>query len=63
MISGVSEPALLMPEFATDPVLPCMRHGVKQNNNDVLDCNCDKPEDLVESIESIFIHIAEQQDE
>lgn len=63
MISGVSEPALLMPEFATDPVPPCMLHGVKQHNIDVLDCNCDKPEDLVESIESIFIHIAEQQDE
>lgn len=62
MISGVSEPALLMPEFATDPVPPCMHHGVKQNNIDTLGCNCDKPEDLVESIESIFVHLEEQQD-
>jgi ADP-heptose:LPS heptosyltransferase len=62
MISGVSEPALLMPEFATDPVLPCMQHGVKQIDIDALDCNCDKPEDLLESIESIFIHLEEQQD-
>jgi hypothetical protein len=28
-----------------------------------LHCNCEKPEDLLESIESIFIHLAEQQDE
>lgn len=60
MISGVSEPALLMPEFATDPVPPCMQHAVNQNNIDVLNCNCDKPEDLVESIKSIFVHLEEQ---
>jgi ADP-heptose:LPS heptosyltransferase len=62
MISGVSEPALLMPEFATDPVPPCMQHAVNQNNIDTLNCNCDKAEDLVESIESIFVHLEEQQD-
>jgi ADP-heptose:LPS heptosyltransferase len=61
LISGASEPALLMPEFATDPVSPCLQHTVNQNNIDVLECNCDKPDDLLESIESIFIHLAEQQ--
>jgi ADP-heptose:LPS heptosyltransferase len=61
LISGASEPALLMPEFATDPVSVCMQHGVKPNNIAALECNCDKPEDLVESIESIFVHFAEQQ--
>ena len=60
LISGVSEPALLMPEFATDPVAPCMQHAANKSDIDVLTCNCDKPEDLVESIESIFIHIKEQ---
>ena len=60
LISGVSEPSLLMPEFATDPVSPCMQHAVNDRNIDVLECNCDKPENLVESIESIFIHINEQ---
>jgi ADP-heptose:LPS heptosyltransferase len=63
LISGDSEPALLMPEFATDPVSPCMLHGVNNNNVGAADCNCDKPDDLVESIESIFIHLQEQQDE
>jgi ADP-heptose:LPS heptosyltransferase len=63
LISGHSEPALLMPEFATDPVSLCMQHGVNHNNIDVVDCNCEPPEDLVESIESIFSHIAEQQNE
>ena len=63
LISGDSEPALLMPEFATDPVSPCMQHAVNENNMGTLDCNCDKPEDLLESIESIFIHLREQQDE
>ena len=60
LVSGNSEPALLMPEFATDPVSPCMLHSVSQNSIAVVDCNCDKAEDLVESIESIFIHIQEQ---
>jgi ADP-heptose:LPS heptosyltransferase len=60
LISGVSEPALLMPEFATDPVSPCMQHAVNDTSIDVIECNCDKPENLVESIESIFIHINEQ---
>jgi hypothetical protein len=63
LVSGNSEPALLMPEFATDPLSPCMQHSVSQNSIAAADCNCDKPEDLVESIESIFIHIKEQQDE
>jgi hypothetical protein len=40
-----------------------MQHSVSQNSIAAADCNCDKPEDLVESIESIFIHIKEQQDE
>jgi len=61
LISGDSEPALLMPEFATDPVSPCMQHAVNQHNIDALECNCDKPEDLVDSIESILIHLEEQQ--
>jgi hypothetical protein len=60
LISGDSEPDLLMPEFATDPVSPCMQHGLNENNIDVLHCNCEKPEDLVESIESIFVHLEEQ---
>lgn len=63
LISGASEPALLMPEFATDPVTPCMQHAVNQNINAALTCNCDVPENLVESIESIFTHLAEQSDE
>jgi ADP-heptose:LPS heptosyltransferase len=62
LISGVSEPALLMPEFATDSVFPCMQHGVNEKSIDALECNCDKPENLLESIESIFMHFAEQQD-
>jgi hypothetical protein len=40
-----------------------MQHAVNENNTGVLKCNCNTPEDLVESIESIFIHIEEQQDE
>jgi hypothetical protein len=60
LISGASEPGLLMPEFATDSVSPCMLHAANENNIDVLECNCNKPEDLVESIESIFVHIQEQ---
>lgn len=69
LISGVSEPALLMPEFATDPVTSCMQHGNNESHIAALECNCDKPEDLLESIESIFVHLAiepqdnEQQDE
>ena len=63
LISGASEPALLMPEFATDPVSPCMQHSVNENNIAAFECNCDKPENLVESIESIFMHLEEQQDE
>ena len=63
LISGVNEPALLMPEFATDQVIPCMQHANNENNIAVLECNCDKPEDLVESIESIFTHFEEQQNE
>jgi len=60
LITGDSEPALLMPEFATDPVSPCMQHAVNENNFVTLECNCDEPEDLVESIESIFVHLEEQ---
>lgn len=60
LLSGASEPALLMPEFATDPVTPCMQHSANPNNIAALECNCDKPEDVVESIESIFVHLAEQ---
>ncbi|MGK0304335.1 MAG: ADP-heptose:LPS heptosyltransferase [Gammaproteobacteria bacterium] len=63
LVSGNSEPALLMPEFATDPLSPCMQHSVSQDGIAAVDCNCDKPEDLVESIESVFIHIKDQQDE
>lgn len=58
LISGASEPALLMPEFATDPQPVCMQHGQSDQSLD-LRCNCDKPEDLLESIESIFEHLAE----
>lgn len=61
LISGASEPALLMPEFATDPVAPCLKHGSHSNVSDAVSCNCDLPEDLVESIESIFTHFKEQQ--
>lgn len=61
LISGASEPALLMPEFATDKVSPCIQHSANPNNIATLDCNCEKPEDLLESIESIFIHFEEQQ--
>ncbi|MEO9945583.1 MAG: hypothetical protein ABJD02_14820 [Paraglaciecola sp.] len=63
LISGASEPALLMPEFATDTVTPCLRHSGKTaaiGQADTLDCNCDKAADLVESIESIFEHLAEE---
>jgi ADP-heptose:LPS heptosyltransferase len=60
MISGSSEPALLMPEFATDPVSPCMQHSTNEKNIDVVVCNCEKSEDLVESIESVFVHLNDQ---
>ena len=64
LISGTSEPALLMPEFATDQVSPCMQHAAneesKESNMGSSACNCDQPENLVESIESIFIHIQQQ---
>ncbi len=60
LITGDSEPALLMPEFATDPMSPCMQHAVNENNFGTLGCNCDETEDLVESIESIFVHLEEQ---
>lgn len=60
LISGDSEPALLMPEYATDSVSPCMQHAGNQSNIGELACNCDKPEDLLESIESIFVHLEEQ---
>jgi ADP-heptose:LPS heptosyltransferase len=60
MLSGASEPAVLMPEFATDPVLPCSQHSSNQSGLSAGQCNCDKPDDLLESIESIFAHFAEQ---
>lgn len=60
LLSGVSEPALLMPEFATDPVAPCPQHSVNHHDFATGQCNCDKPDDLLESIESIFTHLAEQ---
>ncbi len=63
LISGASEPALLMPEFATDPVSPCMQHSVNENNIAAFEWNCNKAENLVESSESIFMHLEEQQDE
>jgi ADP-heptose:LPS heptosyltransferase len=62
LISGVSEPSLLMPEFATNPVSPCMQHAGNEIRIGNIECNCDKPENLLESIESIFIHLQEQQD-
>jgi ADP-heptose:LPS heptosyltransferase len=60
LITGDSEPALLMPEFATVPVSLCMQHAVNGNNFGTLGCNCDEPEGLVESIESTFVHLKEQ---
>nr|WP_252731910.1 hypothetical protein [Paraglaciecola arctica] len=60
LLSGVSEPALLMPEFATDPVQPCQQHSFSHQGVTADLCNCDKPQDLLESIESIFVHFSEQ---
>tara|TARA_R110001583_G_scaffold42330_6_gene134541 strand:- start:158 stop:1234 length:1077 start_codon:yes stop_codon:yes gene_type:complete len=63
LISGACEPATLMPDFATDPVSSCPQHASyrSQQLNDSQTCNCDKPENLTESIHSIFEHFAQEQ--
>ncbi|MCF2948135.1 hypothetical protein L0668_08460 [Paraglaciecola aquimarina] len=63
LITGASEPAILMPDFATEQVEPCPKHAVQYTEmiTEALTCNCDKPEDLTESIDSIFEHLAEEQ--
>ncbi|MFT2091418.1 glycosyltransferase family 9 protein [Paraglaciecola sp. 2405UD69-4] len=63
LVSGASEPSLLMPEFATDTVSPCLRHSAGSNTlgqTNARACNCDNAADLTESIESIFEHLAEE---
>jgi hypothetical protein len=51
-----------MPDFATEQVTPCPKHGVQYSQmlTEKLACNCDKPEDLTESIVSIFEHLEEE---
>ncbi len=63
LITGASEPAILMPDFATDKLELCPKHGVQYTEmlTEKLLCNCDKAEDLTESITSIFEHLAEEQ--
>lgn len=63
LISGDSEPAILMPEFATDPTSRCLQHGIETTNQQFERCNCDQPADLVESIESVVVHLEEQGDD
>ncbi|MGJ8681848.1 glycosyltransferase family 9 protein [Paraglaciecola sp.] len=62
LITGSSEPATLMPDFATEQVSPCAKHTVQYSEmlTEALECNCDKPEDLTESIVSIFEHLEEE---
>lgn len=62
LITGSSEPATLMPDFATDQVIPCPKHAVQYAEmlTQTLECNCDKAEDLTESIVSIFEHLEEE---
>jgi ADP-heptose:LPS heptosyltransferase len=63
LISGDSEPALLMPEFATDTVPRCPKHAAIDNQLvDKLSCTCDLPNELAQSVESIFEHFAQEQD-
>jgi hypothetical protein len=40
----------------------CAQHGpyAQLIHSQALPCNCDKPENLLESIESIFVHLKEQ---
>jgi ADP-heptose:LPS heptosyltransferase len=60
--SGDGDPATLMPEFDTDTAMPYAQHGADAQliHSQALPCNCDKPENLLESIESIFVHLEEQ---
>jgi ADP-heptose:LPS heptosyltransferase len=65
LISGDSEPAIFMPDFATETAPRCARHtSTEQLAADLLEklpCSCDGVEDLVESILSIFAHLDEEQ--
>jgi ADP-heptose:LPS heptosyltransferase len=63
LISGDSLPAILMPDFATDPTNRCQQHGQQQQQpaiSAMQACSCDLPEDLLESVESIFEHLAQE---
>lgn len=62
-ITGTGEPLVSMPDFATDPVSPCKRHSADNTQilPEKLECNCDSPQELVESIDSVFEHLAQEQ--
>ncbi|MDU0355721.1 hypothetical protein RS130_19180 [Paraglaciecola aquimarina] len=62
LITATAEPAVLMPDFATEQRAPCPKHALQYSDmiNEKLPCDCDKAEDLTESIVSIFEHLAEE---
>jgi hypothetical protein len=52
-----------MPEFATDTVPRCAKHAaVNSQLVDKLSCTCDLPNELAQSVQSIFEHFAQEQD-
>jgi len=58
VISGTVDPRTLMPDYATEQHMACPVHGGAKHFGENK-CLCVKPEELLESIDSIF---AEQQD-
>ena len=53
LITGASEPAVFMPDYATEQHSICPRHS-EQPNRPELPCYCDQADNLAESIVSIF---------
>lgn len=54
LVAGTMEPRNLMPDYATEPTSPCPVHGPQQGLGVSKLCNCDKVEELVDGVVSIF---------
>ncbi|MEP1447163.1 MAG: hypothetical protein ABJK37_13755 [Paraglaciecola sp.] len=64
LITAGANPAIYMPDFATDATERCLRHGQSESPSRLSEtqpCSCDLPQDLAESVSSIFEHLAEEQ--
>lgn len=63
LITGNANPAIYMPDFATDATDRCAIHGEAEPQaflSEKQSCNCDLPRELAESVSSIFEHLAEE---